>query len=183
MRQTGESRIVQIDRAQSRGARPRYIRCGLQDVELCSQSSCEITLGRIERFVCRLHISCLGFEHALGLLKVEKRAAYFGSNAPARCCQSFHRCLAPGARCLHPPFGREPVEDVPRCIYSYHTAVVKFLADLRITLAVNLVPGKSANMRAHGAPVQDILSIFDLDILLPGFEHWSACVSPGQAVV
>src|SRR5207253_7962162 len=114
---------------------------------------------------------------------IEKPAAYFGSNAPARCCQSLNRRFAPGARCLHPTFGREPVEDVPRCIYPYHTAVVKFLADLRITLAVNFVPGKSANMRTHRAPIQNILAVFDLDIFLPRFDDRPISVGAGEATV
>ena len=38
-------------------------------------------------------------------------------------------------------------------------------------------------MWTHRAPVQNVLSVFDLDILLPGFDHWAVRVSPGQAVV
>ena len=38
-------------------------------------------------------------------------------------------------------------------------------------------------MRARGAPVQNILLVFDLDILLPGFDYRTIRIGPSQAFV
>ena len=183
MCQAGQSHIVQINRAQSRRARPGDVGCGLQDVELCPQARCEIAFGYIERFVRGLYVFCFAFEHTLGLLKIEKRAAHFRGDTPPRCCQSLHGCLAPGARRLHPPFSREPVEDVPRCVYPHNTAVIKFWTDLRITLAIHFIAGKGTHMWTHRALIQYILSVFDLNVFLTGFDDWAICVRPGQTII
>jgi hypothetical protein len=117
------------------------------------------------------------------LLKIEKRAAHFRSNASPRCCQSLQGCLASSAGRLHPPFGREPVEDVPRCVYPHDTAVVKFWTDLRITLAINFIPGKRTDMWTHRALIQNILSVFDLNVSFTGFDDWAICVRPSQTII
>src|SRR5436190_4504916 len=110
---------MQINCAQSGGASPGYVGCGLQDVELCSQSSGEIAFGDFESAICGLDISCLSFEHASSLFEIEKCTAHFrGYTAPC-CCQGLHGRLAPGPRCLHPSFGSKSVEDIPSRVYSH----------------------------------------------------------------
>ena len=76
-----------------------------------------------------------------------------------------------------------PIENVPRCVYAYDAAVVKFGTDIRIPLAINFVPRESAHVWACRATVQNVLAVFDLDIFLPGFDDRTIRVSPGQAVV
>ena len=155
----------------------------MQGVELCSQSGGEIAFGNLQSLVCRLHIFCFRLENAVSLFEIEKCTAHFrGNGAPSR-CQRLHGCFAPGARCLHPPSGGKPIEDIPRRVYPHHIPIIKFLTDFRIAFAVNLIPGKSPDMRARSAPVQDILLVFDLDILLPGFDYRPIRIGPRQAVV
>src|SRR5262249_3648895 len=140
MGNASESDVVQINRAQSSGSGPGYVGCGLQDVKLCSQSGSEIAFGRIERFIRCLHVLCFTFEDAVGLLKIEKRAAHFRGNAAPRRCQGLNCRLASGARRLHASFGRKSVEDVPSSVYSYNSTIVKFRTDIRVSLAVNFIP-------------------------------------------
>jgi len=62
-----------------------------------------------------------------------------------------------------------PIEDVPRGVYADNAAVVKFRADVRVTLAVKFVPRRKARTWGKGrAAVQNVLAIFDLDISGPG---------------
>ena len=117
------------------------------------------------------------------MLQVEKCAANFRPNAAPRCRQSLHSCLAPGARRLHPAFGREAIEDVPRRVYPDDSAVVEFRTDLGITLAVNFVPRERAHVWTRRAAVQNVLAVFDLNVFLPGFDYRTIRVSPCQAII
>src|SRR4030095_11106866 len=104
--------------------------------------------------------------------------AHFRGYAAPRCFQTLHCRITPGAGRLHAPFGRVPIEDVPRGVYADHAAVVKFRTDVRVTLAVNFVPREGAHMWTRRAPVQNVLAIFDLNVFRPGFDDPTVRVSP-----
>src|SRR5205814_7658831 len=87
------------------------------------------------------------------------------------------------ARVMQPSLGSKSIEDIPVCVYSHNAPLIKFFTDFRITLAVNFITGKSPDMRAQSASVQNILLVFDLDIFLPGFDHRAVCIGPCQTVV
>ena len=74
--------------------------------------------------------------------------------------------VAPGARGLHPPSRREPVEDMPGRVYPHDIAMVKFRSDQRVGLAIKFVTGKGLHPWTRLAPVQDQLLVLDLDIYL-----------------
>ena len=76
-----------------------------------------------------------------------------------------------------------PIKDVPRRIYPHYTAIIKFRADVRIALAVNLVARKCPDMWPRRASIEDILLVLDLDVLLPGFDYRPICVRPREAHV
>jgi len=67
--------------------------------------------------------------------------------------------------------------------YPHYIPVIKFGTDGRIALAVNLVPGKSADMWPRCAPVQDVLLVLNLDVHLPGLDDRPICIRPGEAIV
>src|SRR5580700_9551775 len=170
---------MQINCAKAGRTGPSHVGRSLQDIKLCSQSSSKIAFRDVERLICCLNVVCLGFEYPFGLLKIKKSAAHLrGNSAPGR-PQCLHSGFASGARGLHASFGGIPVKYVPRCVYSYHTAIVKFGTDTWIALAVNLVPGESPDMWPQCTPVQNILLVFDLDVLLPSFDHGSIRISSG----
>src|SRR5207244_9903406 len=129
VRQAGKSDVVQVDCTESRRASPSDVGCGLQDVELCSQSRSKIAFGNVESFICGLNVTCLRFEHAISLLEIKKSAAHFRGNGASSGCQSLHGRFAPGARGLDAPFGREPVENVPCRVYPHHISIIKFRTD------------------------------------------------------
>src|SRR4029077_15098464 len=162
---------MQINCAESGRTGPSHVGRSLQDIKLCSQSSGKIAFGDVERFICGLNIAGLGFQDAFSLLEIKKSAAHLGCNSTTSGCQRRNSAFASGACGLHAAFGRESIKDIPRRVYSYHTAIVEFGTDTGIAFAVNLVPGKSANMWPQRAPVQNILLVFDLDVLLPSFDH------------
>src|SRR4029077_8448050 len=174
---------MQINCAEPGRAGPSHIRRCLQDVELCSQPGSEIASGDLERFICRLNVTCLRFEYAFSLLEIEKGAAHFRGNSASSSCQCLHSCFAPGVRSLHAPFGRKAIEYIPGSVYPHHIAMIKFLTDRRVALAVNLVARKGPDMRPQRASVQNILLVLDLDILLPRFDDSPVCIRPCKAIV
>src|SRR5262245_32728177 len=174
---------MQIDCAQSGCARPRDVAGCLQHIKLCSQSGSKIPSGHVEGFIRRLHVFCFALEYAVSLLEIEKCAADLRGYAASRCCQGLYRRLTPGARRLHTSFSRVPIEDVPRCVYSHHAAVVKFRTDVRISLAINFVPRKGADLWTRCAPIQNVLAIFNLNVLLPRFNDSTVCISPRETIV
>jgi hypothetical protein len=130
-----------------------------------------------------LHIFGFIFQHAFGLLQVEKCAANFRRNtAPCR-RQRLNRCLAPSACRLHPTSGREAIKDVPRCVYPDHSAVVEFRTNVGIALTVNFVSRERAHVWTCRAAVQNVLVVFDLDIFLPRLDRRTVRVSPRQAII
>src|SRR5258708_28995006 len=71
---------------------------------------------------------------------------------------------------------------------SNDVAMVKFRAARRVALAVNFIARENLHLRTEFAPVQNVLSIFDLDILLVRLdfsrseEHTSELQSPDHLV-
>ena len=88
---------MQINRAESGRASPSHVGCGLQNVQLGSQSSSKIAFRNIETFICRLNIIRLRFEHAVSLLEIKQGAAHFRGAGTASGYQGLHACFAPGA--------------------------------------------------------------------------------------
>src|SRR5215510_8188665 len=168
--EASKSHVVQVDRAQSGCARTGDV-CGcLEHVQLCPQTGSKISSGHVERFIRRLQVLCFALEYTVGLLKIEKSAAHFRGNATPCRCQGLHRCITPGARSLHSPLGREPIEDIPCSVNADNAAVVKFRTDVRVALAVNFISRESAHMWTRRAAIQNVLLTFDLDVLCFGLD-------------
>ena len=175
--------IVQIDRAQSRRPRPGNVGCGLQDIELCSQTGGEICLRNLKRFIGRLHTFRCRFEHGLALLKIEKCAPHFRGDGAPRGFERRHCRFAARAGGLHSAFGRETVEKMPGRIYPDQITVIEFLSDKRIALVVNFVPRKNLNMWTKLTAVDQILSIFNFDVDLARFDFGAVRIGAAETFV
>ena len=169
--QPGQRDVMEIDRAQPRRSRSRYIGSGLENVELRAETGAQVSFRDLERFIRVLHIARFGLENALGLLEIEKSAAHIGRDRELGRFQGMQRRIAPRARRLHPPSGRVAIEDMPGRIQSDHEAMVELRADCRIALAVNFVAGKSLHAGPRRAAVENQLLVLDLhlDLTRPDF--------------
>ena len=76
-----------------------------------------------------------------------------------------------------------PIKDVPPRIQAKHVTVVELVADFRIAFVVNFVAGKNADPWTQLAPVDDILSIFDFDLVLARFDQRPLGVGPDETFV
>src|ERR1043166_5754000 len=103
-------------------------------------------------------------EHAVRLFEIEKGAADFRGHRAARGFERSLGCFATRASRLHAAFGRESVEEMPRAAHADKITVIKFRTGRGIALVVNFVARKSLNVRTQFAPVDLVLSIFDLNI-------------------
>src|SRR5437764_11762153 len=70
-----------------------------------------------------------------------------------------------------------------RPVHSDERTVVEFRTDVRVALAVNFVSGKKLNVRPQFAPVDRILSIFDLDVDLAGLDLSPFRFGPAETLV
>jgi len=182
-RQSRQRDIVQINRAQSRRPGSGHVGCGLQDVELRSQSGGEIRLRNLERFIGCLDTFGRRFEHALGLFEIKKRAPDFRGNAAARSFQRRHRRVPARVGRLHSSFGGEAVENVPGPIHAHQITVIEFRTDQRVALVVNFVAGKGLDVRTQLASVDQILSIFNLDIFFARLDLGPARIRAAETLI
>src|SRR5207302_8848035 len=110
------------------------------------------------------------FKNVMASLETRKRAPPFGgARAPCgfECCD---RRVAARVGGLHPAFGREPVEKMPRRIYARDIPVIEFRADHWVALVVNFIAGKKLNVWKKLASVDPILSILNRDVDLARFD-------------
>src|SRR5205807_1901088 len=122
----------------------------------------------LERFISGLDIFRFRLEHVLGLFEIEKGAANFRGN---RATRRFERSLgrfATRVSCLHPAFGREAVEQMPRPADADEITMIEFRTGRGVAFVVNFIARKSLEMRTQLAAIDLILSIFDLDVDLAG---------------
>ena len=103
-------------------------------------------------------------KNVFGLFEIEKRAAHFGSDRAPRGFERLNRPFASRARGLHSALGREAVEQMPGRVHAHEITVVELRPGVRVALAVNFVTREKLNVRAKFGAVDQVLSIFDLDI-------------------
>jgi hypothetical protein len=174
---------VQVDRTEPRRAGSRYIRSGLQNVELRPEPGIEIALRDLERFIGVLDVARFGLEDAVRLLEVEKRAPDIRRHGELRCFQGVERRVAPGPGRLHSASGRVAIENVPGRVEADDETVVEFRSHFGIALAVNFVAGKRFHVRTALAPVEDQLGLLNLDVDLSRPDFRPGHVRVGQAFV
>src|SRR4029077_20095904 len=104
-------------------------------------------------------------------------------DAPAGGVQGLRCGIAAGAGSLHSPLGRKSVEQMPGRVYADEITVVELRTYVGVALTVSFVAGENLNVRTKLAAVDQILSIFDLDIDLAGFEIGTVCVGTSKAFV